>query len=181
MEIIAHLFYGAGNWIIIAFGTAVMIVLLRNGLKLSDRKNRIDEELSQNERKTTIDSENHTLSEEISEKRVSDYNLDKIRKFKKEFNNLCSKHSAVSQLIPVFPLLGVFGTVWGLMKQVQAGDVEAMLSSLDTALTTTIWGLLFAIVLKVTDALFPSRIISDAEVLFDDFETKIENTSLFRD
>lgn len=181
MELIANLFYGVLNWLIILCGIAELVMLLINTHRLSDKKNRIDEELSQSDRRATIDGENHTLSEEVSEKRVSDFNLDKIRNYKKSFNDLCSKHNAISQLIPVFPLMGVLGTVFGLMEQVHAGDVQAMLSSLDTALTSTIWGLIFAIILKIIDAVWPSRMISDVEVLFDDFDTKIENTSLFNE
>ena len=64
-------------------------------------------------------------------------------------------------------------------KMSLASEIEAMLSSLDTALTTTFWGLLVAIVLKTFDALLPSRIINDVEVMLDNFEKKLELSNLY--
>lgn len=66
------------------------------------------------------------------------------------------------------------------MLEVNAGDIAAMLSSLDTALVTTFWGLIFAIVLKVIEAVFPSRIISSVEVMLDDFDKRINISDMFQ-
>ena len=105
---------------------------------------------------------------------VADIFPEKLIEAEKEFNKVCSWHTAFSQLIPLFPLLGVLGTVWGLMEQVSAENIENMLKSLDTALGTTLVGITCAILLKAYDALGSSRMISDTEVMLDDLDKKIE-------
>jgi len=86
----------------------------------------------------------------------------------------------LTQLIPIFPLLGILGTVAGLMLETKAGDIPAMLGSLDVALVTTFWGLIFAILLKIIEAVFPSRVIYDVEVMLDDFDKKMSLAEMFQ-
>ena len=68
----------------------------------------------------------------------------------------------------------------GLMLQVHGGGIEAMMNSLNTALDTTFWGLIFAILLKVIEAVFPSRIIYEVEVMLDDFDKKLNMAEMFK-
>ena len=104
---------------------------------------------------------------------------DTIRKYETEFNKKCSWHGVLVQFIPIFPLLGILGTVAGLMLQIQSNDITGMMDSLDVALTTTLFGLIFAIALKVIEALFPSRVIYDVEVMLEDFEKKMSIAEMF--
>ncbi len=55
----------------------------------------------------------------------------------------------------VFPLLGILGTVWSLMKLSGADDISA---SFGMALRTTLVGLIFAIVYKLADSLISPRL-----------------------
>ena len=54
------------------------------------------------------------------------------------------------------------------------------MTSLNTALDTTFWGLIFAILLKIIEAVFPSRIIYDVEVMLDDFDKKLNIDEMFK-
>ena len=163
---------------IVLFGIAVAILLFWNGIALSNQKGRIEEALK---RKNNIYTLN-VISKEIEETadEATAITPDTIRKYENEFNTKCSWHGVLVQCIPIFPLLGILGTVAGLMLQVQGGGIEAMMTSLNTALDTTFWGLIFAILLKVIEAVFPSRIIYDVEVMLDDFDKKLNMAEMFK-
>lgn len=65
----------------------------------------------------------------------------------------------------VFPLMGILGTVWSLMKLSGADDISA---SFGMALRTTLWGLIFAIIFKLLDSLISpklDRALDEAEYL----------------
>ena len=55
----------------------------------------------------------------------------------------------------VFPLMGILGTVMSLMKLTGADDISA---NFGTALRTTLWGLIFAIVFKLLDSVISPRL-----------------------
>ena len=82
----------------------------------------------------------------------------------------------LSQLIPLFPLLGILGTVMGLMGQLAAGDISTMFHSLSGALNTTFVGLVCAIVLKLIDTLLPGKVIYDTEVKLDNYQKLLANS-----
>ena len=168
--------YGTAG--IILFGIVVAILLFWNGIALSNPKGRIEEALKRRNHVYTL----NTVSKEMEENEDESASItpDTIRKYETEFNTKCSWHGVLVQCIPVFPLLGILGTVAGLMLQVQAAGIDAMLTSLNTALDTTFWGLIFAILLKVIEAVFPSRIIYDVEVMLDDFDKKLSIAEMFQ-
>ena len=84
------------------------------------------------------------------------------------FNKTQLRYSIFEQFIPIFPLLGILGTVSGLIQQL--GDVEQMREALAVSMSTTFWGLIAAISLKIVDALFVSRTVNKKALYFDTFE-----------
>ncbi len=84
------------------------------------------------------------------------------------FNKIQLAYSVFEQLIPVFPLLGILGTVAGLIQQL--GNVEQMREALALSMSTTFWGLIAAIALKVIDAIFVSKSVNKTALYFDTFE-----------
>jgi len=167
-----------GTVTIVLFGIVTAVLLLRNGIELSNQKERLEEVLKRRNYIYTLNAESGEMEE--NEDESASVTPDTIRKYETEFNKKCSWHDVLVQCIPVFPLLGILGTVAGLMLELQAGDINAMLESLDVALDTTFWGLLFAILLKMIEAVFPARIISDVEVMLEDFEKKLDLAEMFR-
>ena len=163
---------------IVLFGIAVAALLLWNGIDLSNQKSRIEEALKRKNNTYTLNAVSKEMEE--NEDEAAAITPDTIRKYENAFNTKCSWHGVLVQCIPVFPLLGILGTVAGLMLQVQGGGIEAMMTSLNTALDTTFWGLIFAILLKVIEAVFPSRVIYDVEVMLDDFDKKLNMAELFK-
>ena len=55
---------------------------------------------------------------------------------------------AANELISLLPLLGILGTVGGLVFSGDLRDVDLLISGLSTAMYTTFWGLIAAIILK---------------------------------
>ena len=167
--------YGTAG--IIIFGLVIAVLLLQNGITLSNQKGRIEEALKRRNYIYTLNAASREMEE--SEDESASITPDTIRKYETEFNKKCSWHGVLVQCIPLFPLLGILGTVAGLMLQIQANGIEAMMDSLNVALDTTFWGLIFAILLKVIEAVFPSRIIYDVEVMLDDFDKKLNMAEMF--
>lgn len=162
--------YGVAGIIIAAVILAVL--MFRNDLALREQKNRIKELLERQNRKYRRNRETHELEEEDDEgAAVTD---DTVRKYENRFDELSSEHSIYEQLIPVFPMLGILGTVAGLMLYNNEGDTAALARAMATALDTTFWGLVAAVILKVFDAIFPSKSINDVEVMLDYFDRKLE-------
>lgn len=164
--------------IIILFGIGVAAFLLWIGVKLDNHRTKIQEALTRRNRRYTANADTRELEE--NEDQDAAITPDTIRQYEMEFNKTCSWHGVLAQLIPIFPLLGILGTVAGLMLEVQSGDVNAMMASLDVALVTTFWGLIFAILLKIIEAVFPSRVIQDVEVMLDDFDKKMSLAEMFQ-
>ena len=163
---------------IVLFGITVAILLFWNGIDLSNQKGRIEEALKRKNSTYTLNAVSKEMEENADE--AAAITPDTIRKYETEFNIKCSWHGVLVQWISVFPLLGILGTVAGLMLQVHGGGIEAMMNSLNTALDTTFWGLIFAILLKVIEAVFPSRIIYEVEVMLDDFDKKLNMAEMFK-
>ena len=84
------------------------------------------------------------------------------------FNKIQLKYSIFEQFVPIFPLLGILGTVAGLIQQL--GNVDAMREALALSMSTTFWGLIAAIGLKVVDAIWVSKAINKTSLYFDMYE-----------
>ena len=79
--------------------------------------------------------------------------------------------NSLIQRISIFPMLGMLGTVFGLMpalQEVRDGIFDKLYDSMSTALLTTVAGLCCAIVLKLYVAKKTSRISYEIESTFDE-------------
>lgn len=163
---------------IVILGVVIALLLLVNGLSLSNQKNRIYEALERRNKKYAFKGGSKEIEETDDDSAT--ITPDTIRKYETEFNKICSRHSVLIQFIPIFPLLGILGTVAGLMLQMQSSDdIVGMMASMDVALETTLFGLIFAIVLKGIEAVFPSRVIYEVDVMLDDFDKKMSLAEMF--
>lgn len=66
-----------------------------------------------------------------------------------------SFYAIFSNLTAIFPLMGILGTVISLLPMV--ADMANVQTNFFTALTSTFWGLVFAIAFKICDAFLTSR------------------------
>ncbi len=65
-------------------------------------------------------------------------------------------YTVFANITSIFPLLGILGTVISLMPMV--ADMADMSRNFFAALTSTFWGLVFAIIFKLLDGFLVSRI-----------------------
>ena len=100
---------------------------------------------------------------------------------RKEFNETCSKYLTWAQAIPIFPLLGILGTVAGLILQVSTQDAGAIYAALNTALSSTLWGLIAAIILKIVEAWLGLGNINEIETYLSDYDIKYQDAKDMRD
>ena len=163
---------GKMNVIIVIFGVLLFALLVGNLVQLRWHYKQIVLTMSWKNTKTVINKNTGEVEEKSDSENITP---DNIRVLQTAFNKTCSWHESFSQLIPLFPLFGILGTVSGLILQLQASDVNQMFESLDTALGTTFWGLVFAIILKFIDALGPARTINETEIVLDDYDKKFNN------
>lgn len=67
-------------------------------------------------------------------------------------------------MISIFPLLGMFGTVMGLLNvDFGAGNMDAVKTNFFTALTSTAWGIVFSVFYKILNAFFVHHIETQIE------------------
>lgn len=170
MNFVLHFIAQYATEVIVVFGMIIAILLFANGLALSNKKSRITEALEQKNKKYTYSNDFKDIEE--TEDEETTITPDTIRRYENEFNKKCSLHTVLIQIIPIFPLLGILGTVAGLMLELQSNDIAGMMASLDVALETTLLGLIFSIVLKFIEAIFPSKIIYDVEVMLNNYDKK---------
>ena len=67
-------------------------------------------------------------------------------------------------MITIFPLLGMLGTVSGLLGlDLANGDMDNIKNNFFIALTSTAWGIVFSVIYKIINALFSSGIEEQIE------------------
>lgn len=160
------------NTVIVILGIVIFTLIIINAFKLSYHRSRIDDVMKRKRKKRTIGRKTWEMNESEEDESVTP---EMIRDYEKEFNHTRSLYFMYIQLIPIFPLLGILGTVSGLMSQVVAENIDALYASLNIALGSTWWGLIFAITLKFTVALFPGKIVDDVEIMLDDYYNKFND------
>ena len=160
------------NVIIILGGLIVLFFLIKNYIKLYNKKSFIHDAMNRKNKESYLDA----TTGEVKEREISEaVTPDTIRDYEKSFNEVVSGYNACTQFIPLFPLLGILGTVSGLVQQLQAQNIDEMFKSLDVALTSTFWGLIVTILLKIC-ATVSAKLIEDTEIVLDDYDKKFDNS-----
>ena len=95
----------------------------------------------------------------------------KVEKDWKEFDSFCDNYqndsmlfSSVSLIIQIFPLLGILGTVTGLFIAMNSNadwsNAQNLFEGVQFALSSTVLGILFAVIFKFVDIVFCSRYLN---------------------
>lgn len=117
-----------------------------------------------------------TLSRAIK-KRVQEWKKNKNVQFSKFLLNGTSRfYTVFVTLISIFPLLGMFGTVMGLLGlDLASGDMDNIKNNFFIALTSTAWGIIFSACFKVIHAWIADNVeeqIEMAKKLAEEMKTK---------
>lgn len=153
-------------------GVIMIIFVLKNWIRLSSQKGKIDDAINRKDKKAMINKKTQIIEEEVTGEVTAP---ERIREYEKEFNEMSASYQMLSQLVTLFPLFGILGTVAGLMLQVNAEDFAGIRSSLNTALGTTFWGLVWAIGLKFLMAIAPARIVFETEAMLESYDKQFNN------
>ena len=84
------------------------------------------------------------------------YNVDRVDKIFDSYRKINSNYTLFITLISIFPLLGMLGTVIALLG-LDMSTAEAISNAKNNffgALTSTAWGIIFAVVFKIINARF---------------------------
>ena len=87
------------------------------------------------------------------------YDRQKLEDLRDKYEKDYAWYVVFSQSISLFPLMGIFGTVSGLVFS-DITAVDSLVKGLNVALLTTFIGLICSIVLKAIDAVYPGRYIN---------------------
>ncbi len=161
------------NIMIVILGMALAVLLIGNYFSLIRHHGQVEAAMNLTNTTTMFNTTTKKFEDQDDKEQVTP---DSVRNLEKSFNVIRIRHNVYSQLIPVFPLLGILGTVAGLLLQLKTGSDTVQFRNLDLALGSTFWGVVFSIILKTVDAIFPSRIISSTEILLDDYDKKLNNS-----
>ena len=104
------------------------------------------------------------------------YTWEEVLEYKEEYNKIRLLYNTFEQFVPIFPLLGILGTVAGLIQQLD--HIDQMRDALAVSMSTTFLGLICAVALKIVDAILVSKTVSAMEMFFDTFE---QNYQMARD
>lgn len=144
--------------VILAVAEAVLMIMAYN--KMIVLKKRIDALNSETPGKEVLRSKKAGIVE-------TEYTV-KVKKDWKEFDKFCDDYqndsmlfSSVSLIIQIFPLLGILGTVTGLFVAMNGNadwsNAQNLFEGVSFALSSTVLGILFAVIFKSVDILFCSR------------------------
>ena len=162
------------KWIIVAGGVIVLFFLIKNYVKLYSKKTAISDAMHRNNKESYINAN----TQEIKEREIKEaVTPDTIRSYEKSFNEVVSAYNACVQFIPLFPLLGILGTVAGLMLALGDSSEVAEVNNvaMRTAFETTFYGLIVTIILRIC-ATAPAKLIEDTEIDLDDYDKKFDNS-----
>ena len=160
------------NVIIILGGLIVLFFLIKNYIKLYTKKSFIHDAMNRKNKESYLNAKTQELEErEISEAVTPDT----IRDYEKSFHEVVSGYNVCTQFISIFPLLGILGTVAGMISQLGAKDINTMFDSLTIAMKSTFYGLIVTIILKIF-ATFSAKLIEDTEIVLDDYDKKVDNS-----
>jgi len=87
-----------------------------------------------------------------------DASADEVKNIKEARSKANLWHSIFANCIAIFPLLGLLGTVVALISLSGGEGIEDTQNSFMVSLTSTFWGMIFAIIYKIFDAIFSPKL-----------------------
>ena len=163
------------NPVIWLLGAGVLAALIYYMMKFRDLGGRLFMLLNGTHNRTVLNP--RTLA--LRQRESAPAKREDVDQLREEHNGHMSSYLTWSQIIPLFPLLGILGTVSGLLEQVVAQDIDALYAALNTALSSTFYGLIFAIGLKIVDV-FVLKQINRIESDLESYELKYQDAITMR-
>ena len=164
--------------IIIVFGVIVFFKLMDIQKKLTEvyrsfdriktsKKDDYQEYLEENGNPVIVSARNYVI-----------YDRDQLENNRELFNAVYAEYVAWTQVITLFPMLGILGTVMGLIFGGSLSNIDQLVAGLGMALWTTLLGLLFAIGLKFYDSISLGKMINNIDAAFNKADSVISKEQL---
>ena len=178
MSMLIELFKSLGVWEIVFDAIIVVIAIIirfnlgKAGKKMQDVSEQVD-----NAYKDTTGKFKKNSKGDLERTSVEVIERDDHEPLRKKFNAQFVEYNAHANMISVLPLLGLLGTVMGLipgLMWVKSGDFDHLYSSLSTALTSTWVGLVTSIWLKSYVSLKIGKIVNKVEIGFAEIDRLYE-------
>ena len=106
------------------------------------------------------------------------YDRDELELNRGRFSVAYANYVTCGQLTSLLPLLGILGTVAGLITSSGTTEMSQMISGLGTAMWTTLCGLVASIGLKALDAVLLGRLVNLIDAKFNEADTIITRQTL---
>lgn len=174
---IANVIKAIINPVIIAGFVVVLIALIKISADFKKLGAEMSEQLNGTRARAVINPK--TLA--LKQREIAMSKREDVYGFREKFNGICAGYSTWTQTIPIFPLLGILGTVAGLILQVSTQSANEIYASLNLALSSTLYGLIAAIVLKVVEACALTSRINKIESTFDEYDEKYSDAITMRE
>lgn len=158
------------NSIIVLFGLLVFAQMNSAHKRIRDNKDEARRVYETVRGKPVVNIASGIMGESVE----TAFEPDRMDHFREKYNSNSTKYFAWVQWISLFPLMGLLGTVVGLipgLNAVSEGDFQTLYSSLSTALWSTLIGLICSILLKILASVY-SKTISDIEDYFEECDRK---------
>lgn len=166
-----HMFISPLNLVIIIFGVFVLVEILNKQGKLSEIRQGLEALRNRRRDKISVDADNRVFRTSVSEP----VSFDEIIALRKKYDEISPKYYTYVQLISIFPLLGLVGTVMSLIPGIDVNNMEGIASQLGLALTSTLLGLIVSIVLKLIVAFGTSRQVEAIENNLEQLDRELNN------
>lgn len=166
------------NLLIILLGIIVWVMLGGISKKLSELEDRAKNAYRQTKSQTAINLSNKSVETAIT----NNLDITVMDDIVEDFNATGAKYQSWVQIISILPLLGLFGTVLGLIPGLMAvaqENLDVLYNSLSTALFSTFWGILFAMILKFYVAFGPAKHVSSIENKLAENDRKFSQMAAF--
>lgn len=151
----------------------LIVKLIKLNMKFEDKIEEYDDEKNKSKSEATSQITSGQNEIGVSEG-IPTIRTGFMEDYQEKYEKIESDYRATSQLISILPMLGILGTVTGLIKQITSVGVEEITNSIGLALITTFLGLLFAIILKWYDS--KVSVTSDrVQTIITKFEKQLSN------
>lgn len=159
------------NPVILIFALVVLVMLIIIAKKLSDHARLVSEKLFS--MKSTGVKQSRAL--DLKQRAMAVVKREDLYPLRKTYDEIYSQYNTWAQMIPIFPLLGILGTVAGLILQVSSQNADAIYASLHLALSSTLYGIIAAIILKIVEAAVVQKRVNEIDSMLSDYEIKYQD------
>lgn len=161
------------NWIIIAAFAGALWRDLKISRQVKEVLHLINSKTTAGGRGIIMDWKRGSFVPQVPD----DIDMRVINDIRQAYGKITPRHNASAQIVSLFPLLGLLGTVCGLIPSLANAEAEvlqeALTSNMTLALISTFLGLVAAIVLKLHLTMVTAQNVDQVDDFFEDIDRTV--------